>query len=173
MLCAKYKLEHSEGLFQEFRDIWNKAKIGAIDSKEFFIAAANKLGTSPEEVEQVLREDISLNENVKNLILDLSKKYKIGFLTNNIKEFYEADKSLWNFEEVGEVVASFKEGVKKPDIEAIELILERMGLQKEEALFIDDHNDTTSKYNKAGIRSITFDGYDELLINLRNLGVEL
>ena len=173
LLCKQYNVEPSTSLFQEFRGIWNKVKIGKADSSEFFSAIANKIKISPEEVKKTLVEDISLNEKVRDLILKLKEKYKIGILTNNIKDFYEADLELWNFEEVGEVVASFKEGIKKPDTEAIELMLKRLNISKEEAVFIDDHNDTTSRYNKFGVRSITFTGYDELLINLKSLGIEV
>jgi epoxide hydrolase-like predicted phosphatase len=173
LLCDKYHIKSDESVFKEFRDIWNKAKIGEIDSEEFFSAIANKLHTSSDEVKKVLIESISLNEKIRDLILKLSERYKIGILTNNIKEFYEADLNLWNFEEIGEVVASFKVGVAKPDLKAIELILEKLNLEKEDIIFVDDHNETTSKYNKLGIRSITYDGYDELIINLKNWGIEL
>lgn len=173
LLCEKYNIKPNDSLFQEFREIWNSAKIGKVNSEEFFSAIANKLNTDPKEVKELLISGISLNENVKDLILKLRNRYKIGILTNNIKEFYEADLKLWNFEEIGEVVASFKTGVAKPDPEAIQLILDKLNVTKEETIFIDDHNETTSKYNKIGIRSITYDGYDELLINLRNLGVEV
>lgn len=173
LLCKKYNVEPDESLFQEFREIWNKAKVGEIESEIFFSAVANKLNISAGEVKDVLVGDITLNENVRDLIIKLSERYKIGILTNNIKEFYEADLKLWNFEEVGEVISSFKAGVAKPDIKAMEMILEKLGIQKEDAIFVDDNNDTTSKYNKLGVRSITFRGYDELIINLKNWGVEI
>jgi len=148
LLCEKYNIKPNDSLFQEFREIWNSAKIGKVNSEEFFSAIANKLNTDPKEVKELLISGISLNENVKDLILKLRNRYKIGILTNNIKEFYEADLKLWNFEEIGEVVASFKTGVAKPDPEAIQLILDKLNVTKEETIFIDDHNETTSKYNK-------------------------
>ena len=116
---------------------------------------------------------MTIDESIKTLILKLKEKYKIGFLTNNIGDLYDKNLELWNIEEVGETVVSFKDKVIKPENEAIELIIKKLNVNNNEVVFIDDNKDTVERYTKSGIKSITFKDYDKLIVNLRNFGVEI
>ena len=105
--------------------------------------------------------------------MKLKETYKIGFLSNNIEDLYNQNIKLWNIEEIGETVTSFKDKIIKPELEAMELILKKLNENKDEVVFIDDNKDTVERYTKAGIKSITFKDYTKLIVNLKNFGVKI
>ena len=163
----------SNKFFTNYRKEWNKVKIGEITSEEFYKIIAEKENKEVEEIKSESYGNMTLDESIKNLILKLKEKYKIGFLSNNMDDLYNQNLKLWNIEEVGEIVVSFRDKVIKPEIEAIELMIKKLNVNKEEVVFIDDNKDTVERYTKAGVKSITFREYDKLIVNLRNFGVKI
>lgn len=163
----------SNKFFTNYRKEWNKTKMGEITSEEFYKIIAEKENKTVEELKNESYTQMTIDESIKILILKLKEKYKIGFLTNNIKDLYEKNLKLWNIEEAGKVVTSFKDKVIKPETDAIELIIKKLNVNKEEVVFVDDNKDTIERYTRAGIKSITFKDYDKLIVNLRNFGVEI
>jgi FMN phosphatase YigB (HAD superfamily) len=168
-----YTIDFSKGdFFKNIREFWNKAKVSEIDNDEFLNLCSEKLGTSVEEVKGFIWDNNDLVSEMKDLVLELKEKYKIGFLANLVEEVYNSDISLWNFEEAGESVMSFKEKVKKPDFEAIDLTIEKLGVNKEEIIFIDDSGKTIETYSAHGVKCIRFDNKDQLIEDLKKFGVE-
>jgi len=163
----------SNKFFTNYRKEWNKTKIGEITSEEFYKIIAERENKTIEEIKSESYYQMTIDESIKTLILKLKEKYKIGFLTNNIGDLYDKNLELWNIEEVGETVVSFKDKVIKPENEAIELIIKKLNVNNNEVVFIDDNKDTVERYTKSGIKSITFKDYDKLIVNLRNFGVEI
>ena len=163
----------SNKFFTNYRKEWNKTKIGEITSEEFYKIIAERENKTIEEIKSESYSQMTIDESIKTLILKLKEKYKIGFLTNNIGDLYDKNLELWNIEEVGETVVSFKDKVIKPENEAIELIIKKLNVNNNEVVFIDDNKDTVERYTKSGIKSITFKDYDKLIVNLRNFGVEI
>ena len=128
----------SNKFFTNYRKEWNKTKMGEITSEEFYKIIAEKENKTVEELKNESYTQMTIDESIKILILKLKEKYKIGFLTNNIKDLYEKNLKLWNIEEVGKVVTSFKDKVIKPETDAIELIIKKLNVNKEEVVFVPD-----------------------------------
>ncbi len=160
-------------LFQKFIPLWNKAKVSEISSDDFFDEVAKITKTKSDKLKEQIAQQIKLDTKVKDLIIALNQNYKIGILTNTIEDLYELEKDMWNFEKVAEVIASFKEHVAKPDPEAIDLMLKKLNVDREEIIYIDDHPDTIEKYTAAGILCVQFKNYKDLLSKLNKAGIEI
>jgi FMN phosphatase YigB (HAD superfamily) len=163
----------SNKFFTNYRKEWNKAKMGEITCDEFYKIISEKEKKTVEEVREESYGHMTIDESIKSLILKLKETYKIGFLSNNIEDLYNQNIRLWNIEEVGETVTSFKDKTIKPELEAIELMLKKLNVEKNEVVFIDDNKDTVERYTMAGIKSITFKDYTKLIVNLKNFGVKI
>ncbi|MFH1377058.1 MAG: HAD-IA family hydrolase [Candidatus Woesearchaeota archaeon] len=169
--CIKHGKEFTK-FFEEFRDGWNKTKVDKMSCADFYKLIADRIGCSIEEAKSYL-VDIKLDERIKKLILDLKKNYKIGILTNTIEDMYKKELELWNFEEIAEAVVSNRDKVKKPDNESIDLIIKKLGVEKDEIVFVDDSERTIEAYSKYGIKCIKFENYEQLAEDLKKLGVEV
>ncbi|MBT4835680.1 HAD-IA family hydrolase [Candidatus Woesearchaeota archaeon] len=163
----------SNKFFTNYGKEWNKAKSGEITCDEFYRTVAEKENKTLEDVREESYGHMTVDESIKSLILKLKETYKIGFLSNNIEDLYNQNIKLWNIEEIGETVTSFKDKIIKPELEAMELILKKLNVNKDEVVFIDDNKDTVERYTKAGIKSITFKDYTKLIVNLKNFGVKI
>tara|TARA_Y100000310_G_C20700481_1_gene829282 strand:- start:2587 stop:3177 length:591 start_codon:yes stop_codon:yes gene_type:complete len=168
-LCEKHN-KSTEKPWKKFREEWNKMKIDELSCDDYYVVVASELGISPEEIKNIFMDGIKINNEVKNLILELKENYKIGVLSNTTKDILNKDLELWDFREVAEVVTSCDDKVKKPDLEAMDLIIKRLGLEKEEVIFVDDKMDTVNKYSEHGVKCIRFENCEQLASELEKAG---
>jgi glucose-1-phosphatase len=159
--------------FKKIREHWNPAKVKEITNDEFLRHCAKEMDWSVEEVKDFFWKNNDLIVEMKELLLELKEKYKIGFLSNIVEEVYNSDISLWNFEELGESVISFKDKVKKPDAEAMDMIIKKMNVEKDEAVFVDDSEKTIEAYSQYGIKCVKFENKVQLVEELKKFGVEI
>ncbi len=171
-LSKKYNIT-PESYLKVFREAWDKTKVGELTQEEFYDYISNALKISPEDIRKSLLKIITIDEKMRDLIIALSQNYKIGILTNTIEDLYNKQLELWDFEENADVIASFKEHVAKPDEKAMELILQKLGVEKNEIIFIDDKKETVKRYSELGITSIKFTGYEQLLKKLKAMEIEI
>lgn len=82
-----------------------------------------------------------------------------GIITNNIREFSNAWRTMIPVDELFEtVVDSSAEGMRKPNPKIYLLALERLGqLAPEQAVFLDDVEDNVEAARKLGIKGIRVD----------------
>ena len=92
--------------------------------------------------------------------------YRLAIITNNVREFSDAWRSLLPVDELfDEVIDSCVEGVRKPDARIFELALERMGdVTPEDTLFLDDYHANVSAAQRLGMHSILVDEDDQRVI---------
>jgi HAD superfamily hydrolase (TIGR01509 family) len=60
------------------------------------------------------------------------------------------------------VFCSGDEGIAKPDTKAFELTLERLGVEPDEAVFVDDTREHVQAARKLGLQGILFTTAEEL-----------
>ena len=171
VLCGKHNKECNR-FFEDFGKEWDLAKVGKIPCKELYSAMSEKIGCTLKEAEEFVSGHNHLREEMKKLVLKLKEGYKIGILTNVVEDKYKRKLKLWNFEKVAEVVASCRAGVAKPDKEAIDLIIKKLKLNKDEIVFIDDHPDTIQKYRDYGVKDVLFKNYNKLIQDLNKLEIK-
>ena len=86
-----------------------------------------------------------------------SRGLRIGLLTNNVKEFGDNWRAMFPIDELCEVVVdSSHVGMRKPDREIYELTCDRMQINPDEAVFIDDNADNVAAARAFGMEIVHF-----------------
>ena len=80
--------------------------------------------------------------------------YRVGLLTNNIREYGEAWKSTIPMEIFDDVVDSSVVGLRKPDPRIFRMAAERLGTPPEECVFLDDVESNVQGARGVGMAAI-------------------
>ena len=155
--------------------VWEDALVGRKTSDEFWHAIGPQLNLhTPEAVDafrQRYRSDEALNEGVAALIrrLHADGELKLAVLSNSppgLNRWLEEWDLLGCFEMV---FCSGDEGVRKPDAAAFEITLERLSVDPEEAVFIDDTVGHINVARSLGIHGVLFTTAEALVDDLERL----
>lgn len=155
-----------------YADLAKQMDQGQISKADFLgkLAEASKL--TPQQVEAELN-DFQIDQNLLNLVQDLSKKYKLALLCN------ASDQILWPiFEQYkfvlyfDQIIISSEVGLSKPDPQIFNLTLTKLGKQPGECIFIDDSFENTTAAEQLGIRSLHYNDFERLVRDLNRLGVQ-
>ncbi len=140
-------------------DLGNSYRLGTISKQEFWKKFIEEIGLheSPEELEDEWINGYELITETKDLIDELSKKYKVYFLSDNVKERVERLNKKHNFVDWFEGgIFSHEAGVKKPDPKIYQIVLEKTGVKGNEAVFIDDRPENLPPAKELGMQTILF-----------------
>lgn len=137
---------------------------GRITEQEFQRRLADALepilGHRPdiESFGQLLFEALEPNPGMLDLIREVRRDgFRTALLTNNVKEWEAAWRSMLPVDELFEtVVDSAFVGCRKPDPRIYQLTLERVELEPEQCIFIDDMEVNIKAANELGLRGVHF-----------------
>ncbi|HET9728667.1 MAG TPA: HAD family phosphatase [Acidimicrobiia bacterium] len=83
--------------------------------------------------------------------------YRIGLLTNNVKEFGDNWRAMFPIEELcEEVIDSSHVGMRKPELGIYALTCERLGVKPDEVVFVDDNLDNIEAAREFGMTAVHF-----------------
>lgn len=172
-LAKKYKLEIDKvnHLLNE-SDVGNAYREGKI-SREFFWNSIKKtlnINESIDILEDQWINNYQLIEGTKKIILELSKKYKIYFLSDNVKERVDKINTIHNFITWFESgIFSHEVGVRKPHPKIYELAVKKIKFKPEEIVFIDDKEKNLEPAKKLGMKVIHFVSPEKLHADLASI----
>ena len=113
-----------------------------------------------------------LIDGTKDIIFDLKKKYKVYYLSDNVKERVEAINKKYHFMEWFDGgVYSHEVGVRKPDPKIYEFVLEKANTKPEDAVFIDYKSSALEPAQKMGVQTVLFTSSQDLREKLVDLKV--
>lgn len=145
---------------------WQKALVGRKTVEEFWYGIGPELGlNSRDEIDAFRRRyqsDEAANGEVLDLIRRLHGRYKLAVLSNSPPGLIQW-LAHWKMLDLFDVVyCSGDEGVVKPDPAAFGITLQRLGVEPEEAVFIDDTNQHVEAAKKLGLHGVLFTTADAL-----------
>lgn len=83
--------------------------------------------------------------------------YRLALLTNNVREWEPLWRAQLPVDELFEVVVdSHREGVRKPDPAIYRTLLDRLGVEADRCLFVDDTEENCTAAQALGIRTVRF-----------------
>lgn len=137
---------------------------GEITEKHFQTQLADGLeplvGHRPviEDFGLLLFEALDPNPGMIDLIREVRRDgFRTALLTNNVKEWEATWRSMMPIDEMFEtVVDSAFVGCRKPDPRIYQLTLERVGLEPDQCIFIDDMEINVDAANELGIHGVHF-----------------
>lgn len=154
-----------------------KAVVGKLSGKEFVLKVARELGINSEIMTKSWvehkREDLFLDKKVESVIKKLKKNYIVATLTNvtSLNQKLREEKGFYNLFSVK--VCSCIDGVCKPHVNAYKLMIKKIKIKPDEAVFIDDNPKCLIPAKKLGMKVILFKSATQLKKNLKKLGVKL
>ncbi len=112
------------------------------------------------------RTDRGLIQFIRNL----RPAYKTGLLSNAWPDLRDKMENVWHIADAfDEIVISAEIGLVKPDSRIYEHILERMNIQPEEAIFVDDFQENVAGAHAVGMQTIHFQNPTQTMQELRTI----
>lgn len=153
-------------------------QVGKIDNAEFCNRLVDRLNASvaPEAIKHVWQEVYEQRTRSNEDVLALVRKlrdagYKLALLSNTIPEHAKFNRERNRFRDFVVVVLSFEVGLRKPDPQVYTLVLEQLGLEPTECIFIDDKEEYVDGAKSIGLHAIHYQNLSQLQTQLRQLGV--
>ena len=153
---------------------WEIAKVNKMDSKLFWINLAKFLGTDPETFRKDFSEFHGFNKEILDLAKKLKKNYKLGLLSNQIKDWLEEFIKKHKLKQIFDViVTSYETGLAKPDITIFREIVKRLNVKPNECVYIDDFETNIPPAKKLGMKTILFRNCEQLKKDLEAFSVKI
>jgi putative hydrolase of the HAD superfamily len=154
-------------------DSGNRAQLGEINAKQHWQNLGSNLGLSIEEMVVFQRDfwggdqlDTALIESIRAL----RTRHKIGLISNAFSDLRQIITNVWNIEDAfDDMTISSETGIMKPDPRIFQIALERLDVQPQESIFIDDFPHNVDGARNINMRAIHFQTRDQTLSELENL----
>lgn len=167
-----FKTRHFEGRWDDWepiRRLGQRLDAGETSEDEFVQAIVDATGESPDTVRYQFAHT-QPNDTLLAYIRDeLKPAYKIGLLSNAGSDvlagiFGAAQRSLFDA-----VVMSVSVGRTKPDPFMFRLIAEKLGLETDEIVFVDDQERHLAPATAAGMRPLHYSSAEQTIAELKRL----
>ena len=149
------------------------ASLGEISVKEHWQAVGNALGIPAAEIPAFLEEYWSaddVNWRLLDYIRSLAPRYKVGLLSNAWDDLRQTLHNRWNIAVLfDEIIVSAEVGMVKPDPRIYHMALDRLGVQPDEAIFIDDMPANVEAARREGMTGIQYRDTEQVLKELETL----
>ena len=153
-------------------ELWNKAKVEAIPAEQFWAQSAAYVQMPVEEFKSKLMSQITLQEEMFALAKSLKPHYKLGLLTNNIRDWFEETRARNNLGELfNTIVTSYEERIAKPDQNIYLLAAQRLSAWPKECIFIDDQIENILAAEAIGMKGIHCKSAPQVKRKLKRLGI--
>lgn len=160
-----------------FSEMNDKQDLGEVNKEQFNTYVMDTLGISKEQfahLEEIIEEGPQLDEEMMGWITEQHKKCKIGLLSNWTADVREKIEEEWQIGHVfDEIVISSEVGLLKPGSEIFTLMLDRLGVSADEAVFVDDRIKNIEGAKKVGLQTVYYKDREQTIEELeRMLGEE-
>lgn len=152
---------------------WHQVERGEIAIADWAVEvqrrAAEKGGAVDFSAMQSMLADMTLNEPVLERVRSLrTEGYRLGLVTNNVKEASAAWRALVPVDELFDVVVdSSQVGMRKPNPAVYRYALDHLGgVAPEQAVFLDDSPGNVEGARRAGLHAILFTTPEQALADL-------
>jgi putative hydrolase of the HAD superfamily len=155
----------------EIGSLYREAKISR---DEFWRQVIEKLhlNESVDILEKQWIDSYEIISGTKQIIIELSKKYSLYYLSDNVKERVDALDTKFDFLKLFKGgIFSHEVGVRKPDPKIYEFALNKSNSNPERTIFIDDKEMMLKPARTLGLHTILFSTPQELKNKLTNKGL--
>ena len=173
-------------LVKAFRDHYSRRdgeadfhllETGRITEAEYYQRLGGRLGemgskvtmpADPIEVRKKLWGKVKRNEEMLDAVKRIREHYRVGLLTNNVKE-WGGWRDLYPQDLFEVVIDSSEVGIRKPDPAIYRLACEKLGVPPHRTAFVDDIETNVEGARALGMTAIRFTTTGEVLDHLRPL----
>lgn len=147
---------------ERLMSVWKGGSIGTISEEEVEKCIGEVLGLDRTQVVAFMadlwEEYVgTLNAELAAYFANLRPRYKTAILSNSFVGAREKEQERYGFGDMCDlIVYSHEVGLRKPDRAIYELLCERLGVQPEEVIFLDDVGEAVDAAREIGIHAILF-----------------
>lgn len=159
--------------FKEDQEKWQRATelnhmvdARLISYPDFTREIAELAEVQQSQVDSALKSAVPNKQLFTLITSDLKPKYKIGLLSNVADDWL---KQMFTQDEIAlfdEISLSYQTGFIKPSPEAYKVILDKLSLEPEECVFIDDQERNVTAAVEQGMQGIVYTQYETFEANL-------
>ena len=148
---------------EEIQTPWFKADIGELTSLEVWEAIGFK--GDLEKIEKEYLDTIELSDGFINFIEKAKNKYKLAIISNDSSRWSKYLRNKFDLNKYFDVISiSGDLKIQKPDVRIFLLTTEKLGLNAEDCIYIDDREGNLEAAKKLGMKPV--------LLNSRNVSYE-
>ena len=151
------------------QEINDKCSIGQISYEEQIEEFARMSGLSVADTHREMDKNPPNIQLLSYISSELKGKYKIGMLSNAGENLLDSLIGVENVELFDETVLSYEYHVVKPQPEIYEITLDKLNVNPEEAIFVDDIKSYCEAAESLGIKSIQYVNFNQFRNELDNL----
>ena len=146
------------------------ASKGTIDPDISRAEVADTLGLTGEEYANKIKNGETRNQQLLNYIKDLRPRFNTGLLSNIIRGGLEVRFTSEELETYFDVVVSSGDiGYAKPEPQAYEITVERLGVRLNECIMVDDREDYCRGAIGVGMRAVQYQSFKQMKHELSSL----
>jgi len=150
-----------------------QSEIGQLSETAHWEAVLEHYGQPPEKMREMYMEFFAGDEidlQLLDFIASLKPRYKVGLLSNAWMNARQNITQLHDFMDLFDVsIFSAEVGMRKPDARVFNLVLERLGVRAEEAVFVDDFPNNIAAAAAVGLRTVLFRGRQAVIDELNQI----
>lgn len=125
-------------IFPDFK-LWDKASCGEIPEEELWKKIEEYTGKTREEIVNILFQEREPNNDVLEFLSKEKGKFKLGIINNGLYRMLEKAMVEWELGRLSDaIVNSSRDKVSKPNPQAFLLACQRLQVQPEDCIFVDD-----------------------------------
>lgn len=145
---------------EEIYEPWFKADIGELTSLEVW--AAIGFQGDLEKIEKEYLDTIELSDGFLDFIKAVRKQYKLAIISNDSSRWSSYLREKFDLNQYFDVISiSGDLGIQKPDERIFRLTVEKLGVNAEDCLYIDDREGNLEAAGKVGMKTV--------MLNSRNV----
>jgi len=169
--------DEAKRVFLNSDEMNEQYKLGKMSDEAYWDWAAMEwnINLSPQELQALLVESYSVDPEVEMLVQSVRRHgYKTLICSNNFPARVNGLQKRFGFLDNFDVaVFSYQVGAIKPSKTIFEDLVKRSGVSAEEIAFADDDVTKLSGAKEIGITTFVYEGFDNFVEHLKQLGVEL
>jgi len=147
-----------------------RAQLGEIDEPEQWAFACRQVGWPLERVDEFRGQFFGgdrFDAELLNYIRQLRQDYQTGIISNAMNGTRALIDGPWEMGALFDVIVlSGEVGVMKPDARIYQIALEQLGVQAEQAVFIDDFQHNIDGAQAVGMHGVHFRSPEQLMTEL-------
>jgi len=156
----------------ELKEITQLACRGKIDSNDFFQKLSSASNISIKKIKSEFDRSAKLDTEIVELIKFLHKQYRLGIISNAFSGHLRSIIKKYELESLfDEMLISSEIGIVKPDPHIFYIMLDKLGVDPGDTIFIDDHKYNIDGAESLGIHGIWYKDFKTLTRELIDLGV--
>ncbi|HQV94161.1 MAG TPA: HAD-IA family hydrolase [Anaerolineales bacterium] len=159
-------------LYERLREVWKGGSLGTISIQQVHEDFGRLMKWDETQVnaymDDVWREYLgALNVELADYFRSLRPKYKTAIISNSFVGAREKEAEHYQFDTICDfIIYSHEVGLSKPDPRIFALACERLGLQPNEIIFVDDHADVYASAVEMGMHCFEFNDNAQIIAEI-------